>query len=280
MKQKNQVSKSSCLNCGETVTDAFCQRCGQRVRDNLDRSLGRLLGEFFGNIFFLDNRFLISIWFLVRYPGRMTTEFLEGKRKKFISPVTLFLFINLIYFLVNPLSDYSLALYDQAYSQPYSSWTINWLEDKLQERGMSFQEYSSIYQNASDNISKSIMIINAPMIALVLYLITFRKRKYYFDSLIYSFHFFTLFMLSWVMLDWIGNLFYLLMEDVPEMMENITFLLFTFLLPILYAILSIRRFMNLRWYWSIPAGFAVLLSVLIAQFAYRFIIFVTTLLAT
>ncbi|MEQ8303905.1 MAG: DUF3667 domain-containing protein [Cyclobacteriaceae bacterium] len=94
--------------------------------------MGRLLGEFFYNIFFFDNRFFLGMWYLVRYPSRMTVEFLEGKRKKFISPIPLFLFVNLIYFLVNPLSDYSLSLYDQIHSQPYSMWTKEWVDFKLQ----------------------------------------------------------------------------------------------------------------------------------------------------
>ena len=120
MEKTPEKSQKKCFNCGTPVNGVFCHNCGQRVRDNLDRSLGRLLGEFFGNVFFLDNRFLLSLWYLVRYPSRMTVEFLEGKRKKFISPVTLFLFLNLIYFIVNPLTDYSLSLYDQTHSQPYS----------------------------------------------------------------------------------------------------------------------------------------------------------------
>ena len=111
MEQSPDLSQT-CHNCGTPVNGAFCHNCGQQVRDNSDRSVRRLLGEVLGNLFFLDNRFFISVGYLFRFPGRMTVEFLAGKRKKFISPVTLFLFLNLIYFFNKPLSDYSLPIED------------------------------------------------------------------------------------------------------------------------------------------------------------------------
>ncbi len=206
----------------------------------------------------------------------MTVEFLEGKRRKFISPITLFLFFNLIYFLVNPLTDYSLSLYDQAYSQPYSRWTNQWVESKLQKEELSEQTYAITYQNMSDDVSKSIMILNVPMIAVFVYLMAFKKRPFYFDSLIFSLHFFTLFMVSWVMLDWAGILLNFLAVDEDSIILTIFFNLFLMVIPLLYAILGTRRFLRVRWYWAIPAGLGVMLSVGLANFFYRFIIFIIT----
>lgn len=272
----NKTAKQSpmkCFNCGTPVKGDFCHNCGQRTRDNLDRSLGRLLGEFFGNVFFLDNRFLVSLWYLVRYPSRMSVEFLEGKRKKFISPVTLFLFLNLIYFIVSPLSDYSISLDDQMYSQPYSPWVKGLVESKLQETGIDQKVYSITYQNTSDDMSKSIMILNIPLIALFVYLMAFSRRKFYFDSLIFSFHFFTLFMLSWVLLDWAGTLLRFFSINEDSVSATIVFLLFTLLIPLSYAILGFKTFAKAHWYWAVPAGIGVIVGVGVTNLCYRLIIF-------
>ncbi len=280
MERRPDQPQTHCLNCGAEVNGAYCHQCGQHVRDNLDRSLGRLLGEFLGNIFFLDNRFFVSMWYLIRFPARMTVEFLDGKRKKFISPVTLFLFFNLIYFFVNPLSDYSLPLYDQVYSQPYSKWTKEWMDVKLQKEGLSEDDYAITYQNMSDQVSKSVMIINVPIIAFFVYLMVFRKRKFYFDSLIFSFHFFSLHMLSWIMLSWVGTLGNFLSADPNSTLSGIIFNLFVMFIPLSYAILSIKKFVNIRWYWSIPAGLGVMVAVFLTNLLYRIIIFVLTFWAT
>ncbi len=276
IEKKPDQSQIHCLNCGTPVSNSYCHNCGQRVRDNLDRSLGKLLGEFLGNIFFLDNRFFVSVIYLIRFPARMTVEFLGGKRKKFISPVTLFLFFNLIYFFVNPLTDYSLSLEDQLYWQPYSQWTKAWVDVKFEEEGLNLQDYAITYQNMSDQISKSVMIINIPIIALFVYLITFKKRRYYFDNLIYSFHFFSFYMLSWIMLGWVGSLAEILSGDPNSMLVGIIFNLFVTIIPFLYAIVSIKNFMNIRWYWSIPAGLGAMIAVLISNLIYRFLIFILT----
>ena len=280
MEKSHETSQTHCLNCGAVVSGEFCHECGQRVRDNVDRSLVRLIGEFFGNIFFLDNRFFLTLKYLIAYPGRMTVEFLDGKRKKFISPVTLFLFINLVYFFVNPLSDYSLALYDQMHSQPYSTWVKGWVDDKMKEEGLNEKDYAITYQNMSDDISKSIIIINAPMIAAFLFLMTFKKRPFYFDSLIYAFHFFTVLLFSWVMLDWVARLFILITGHDSSIFASIISKLFLLVIPLLYAILSIKKFMRIRWYWSIPAGFGVVVATILASLFYRFTIFVATFWAT
>lgn len=276
MEEGNELVQTQCLNCNASLEGAFCHQCSQPVRDNSDRSLGRLLGVVFSNFFFVDNRFFLSMWYLLRFPSRMTVEFLEGKRKKFIPPVTLFLFLNLIYFLVNPLTDYSISLYDQTHSQAYSDLTKAWVDLKLQKEGLSEQAYSITYQNASDNISKSIMIINIPIIAFFVYLMAFKRRRFYFDSLIFTFHYFSLFMFSLVMLDWVGSLLDLLVGDEDSIVYTIFFMLFLFVVPLFYAILAIKKFIGNPWYWAILAGIGVLASVVLTNIFYRFIIFILT----
>ncbi|MFK8038342.1 MAG: DUF3667 domain-containing protein [Crocinitomicaceae bacterium] len=273
MEENTTLLKTPCLNCGASAKGNFCHECGQSMRDNSDRSISRLLGDFLSNVFFLDNRFFLSVWYLIRFPGRMTIEFLDGKRKRFISPVGLFLFINVIYFFVSPLSDYSLSLEDQFYSQPYSSWIKELIVDKIETEGLESKAYGIIYQNASDNISKSVMILNIPLIAFFVYLMTFKRRRFYYDSLIFAFHFFSLFLASLVILDWVGKLFDFLPESVSIIFDNNSYFLFAFALPLLFAMISIKKFIVIRWHLAILASLGVFISVFLTNLIYRFIIF-------
>jgi hypothetical protein len=276
MEQGHEETQTQCLNCGAPLTGSFCQQCGQSVRDNTERSIGQLLGDFLDNIFFFDNRFVISLWYLIRFPGRMTVEFLAGKRKKFVSPVTLFLFVNVIYFFVSPLSDYSISLEDQ-YSQPYSGFIKDWLNRKLQHEGLDFRTYSVIYQNMSDTVSKSIMIINVPMIAFFVYLMALKKRKFYYDSLIFAFHFFSLFLASWLLLDWADSLINYVAGHDESVVAYISFYVFANVIPLIYAILGIKKFADMKWYWAIPAGVGVMVAVIFTNILYRLIIFVLSM---
>lgn len=279
MVSDNDTVKTQCLNCGTTIAGNFCYQCGQSIRDTTDRSIGKLLGDFLDNIFFFDNRFVISLRYLFWYPSRMTVEFLAGKRKKFVSPVSLFLFVNVIYFFVNPLSDYSISLEDQ-YSQPYGPLIKDWINGKLQNEGLDFRNYSVTYQNMSDTISKSILIINIPMIALGVYFMAFKKRRFYYDSLIFTFHFFSLFLASWILLDWANTLIDSIAGNDDSIVGAVSFVLFAFALPLLYAILGMKKFLNIKWYWAILTGVGVMVAVTLANLCYRLIIFVLTMWLT
>lgn len=111
------------------------------------------------------------------------------------------------------------------------------------------------------------------------YLLTFKRRPFYFDSLIFAFHYFTLYMFSWVMLGWTNDLLIVLgLENT--IIDAIRFHLFVTLVPLIYGIFSIKSFMDIRWYWAIPAGIFTVASVLLANVVYRLIIFVVTLWVT
>ena len=272
--EEKEIKK--CLNCGAEFSGNFCNHCGQKAIENTDRSLFRLITEFFGNIFFLDNRFFISIRHLIGSPGKMTINYLDGRRKMYLSPVTLFLFFNLIYFVVNPLSDYSLSAYDQVTLQPYSKISMQMLRNKLQRDNIEFEEYKVIYQNASDNISKSIMILNVPIIALFLYLMTFKKRRFYFDSLIFSFHFFSFFMVSWVTGKVLDEALGIIPGYDNSTFNIIVFTLCTLLLPLTYALISFKRFINTNWLLGLLGSIGIFVGVAISQLIYRALMFLLT----
>jgi len=51
----------------------------------------KLAGNLLGNLFFLDNRVFVSLKSIFTSPGTMTWQYIDGKRKKYIPPITLYL---------------------------------------------------------------------------------------------------------------------------------------------------------------------------------------------
>ncbi len=268
-----------CLNCGSEFTSKFCPQCGQRDVENSDRSIIRLTIDLLNNVFFFDNRFWISIRYLLTRPGKMTVEFLEGKRRKFISPITLFLFVNVLYFFLSPLTDYSLPLADQMKYQAHSEMATRMVEDKLKKHELSneaYQEslrtYATKYQSASDNISKSLMILNVPIVALFVYLLSLRKRPYYFDALIFSLHYFTLFLLSISVGDILKEIIQALGDPGANFL-GIWLLIFVLIIPLTYLSISLSKYLGHKWFVAIALGIFVFIGGGLAQFLYRAIIF-------
>ena len=87
-------------------------------------------------------------------------------------------------------------------------------------------------------------------------------------------------MLSWVLLDWAGKVIEFLSGDEDSILSGIVFMLFTFFIPLFYAILGLKKFMKIKWYWAIPAGLGAMVAVGVTNFCYRLIIFLVTFWAT
>ncbi|MFK7953740.1 MAG: DUF3667 domain-containing protein [Ekhidna sp.] len=276
MRKEVTVTNEPCLNCHDIINGSYCKSCGQKAIDNVDRSITTLIGDFLGNLFFLDNRFYISLKNLLLKPGVMTVEFLSGKRRKYISPISLFLFVNLIYFFLNPLTDYSLPLYDQINHQPYSSITKKWVKEKIEHEGIEYNSYRLKYNKNSDDISKIIMILNVPFIAFFVYLFSFWKRQFYFDSFIFSVHFFSFFLSSVI----IGDLIDTYLGFLPILnIEKAWFIIFLLGFPLIYLIVQYKRFTDNKWWLSILVSPFIFLGLAISQGIYRFIIFLFTFLS-
>src|SRR4051812_14111428 len=88
-----------CLNCGTELAGPFCAQCGQRDIPPYP-SVRELVTDAFWELSGWDGRFAATVRTLVRTPGHLTVDFLEGRRARFISPLRLYLLASLLYFVV------------------------------------------------------------------------------------------------------------------------------------------------------------------------------------
>ena len=87
-----------CLNCGESLHGAFCAACGQRSVP-ANPTVSELAGDAWHELSGYDGRIAATFRGLM-HPGRLTIEYLQGRRARYLSPVRLYLTVSLIYFLV------------------------------------------------------------------------------------------------------------------------------------------------------------------------------------
>ncbi len=95
----NLPSESACLNCGTPLRGQYCGRCGQRSRSRLI-SLWELVRDAFGDLFELDSRLWQTLIPLLVRPGKLTADYLEGKRARFMPPFRSYLVLSLLFFVV------------------------------------------------------------------------------------------------------------------------------------------------------------------------------------
>lgn len=89
----------ACLNCGTLVHDRFCPHCGQ---ENIEtrHPFHYLFGHFAEDVTHYDSGFWKTIKYLLFRPGRLTIEYLAGRRASYVPPVKLYIFISFITFFL------------------------------------------------------------------------------------------------------------------------------------------------------------------------------------
>jgi len=97
--KKHLRHDKTCLNCGATVEERYCSRCGQENIETKD-SFIHLVTHFFEDLTHYDSKFFITIKDLLIKPGFLTSEYLSGKRVKYLHPIRMYMFISFLYFLM------------------------------------------------------------------------------------------------------------------------------------------------------------------------------------
>ncbi|WP_122465566.1 DUF3667 domain-containing protein [Brevundimonas lutea] len=85
-----------CSDCGHAVEGNFCSNCGQPT--HVHRSLLHLVEELLHGVMHFDGRVWRTLPLLVLNPGRLTREWVHGKRARYVSPLAIFLFTIFLMF--------------------------------------------------------------------------------------------------------------------------------------------------------------------------------------
>lgn len=106
---KNPPKKlSTCPNCQTPLEhlEPYCPTCGQKNEDIL-LPVKAHLQDAFESVFNWDSRLLRTLKVMFTEPGRLTIEFNEGKRKRFVPPLRMYLIASLLFFLLLSISSKS-----------------------------------------------------------------------------------------------------------------------------------------------------------------------------
>ncbi len=99
LKAKKLAGSAHCLNCGTGLKGPFCHFCGQPDRNFL-RFFPVLLRDLMEDLLDLDSRFMRTMKPLLFRPGRLTRDYMEGRRFRYAPPMRLYIFSSIVFFLL------------------------------------------------------------------------------------------------------------------------------------------------------------------------------------
>lgn len=94
-----------CQNCNTELSGSYCSVCGQESHKSV-RHFYEYIQEVFDDWMSLDSKFFRTLWSLIFRPGFLSNQYFIGRRVRYITPVRLFIIVNVLFFFLFPyLSD-------------------------------------------------------------------------------------------------------------------------------------------------------------------------------
>lgn len=184
---------SLCDNCGAPLTGRFCAACGQEARDLARIGFGQLVKEWLGDVFTFDSRVLRTLWPLVRRPGFLTSEYLDGRRVRYVPPLRLFVILSLVMVLA------------MSWGGVGFSWNVTSGGEEIAAHGRgqppagaptrAADDQSGTAPTLVDDINRRLlerlpyaMLLVVPVMAFFVWLLHRRRDPHYVVHLIFTFH--------------------------------------------------------------------------------------------
>jgi hypothetical protein len=224
---------AQCKNCESQFSGSYCPTCGQKDVD-LERPMRELVGEVVKETFDLDGRAWRTVKTLFLHPGLLTSEFLAGKRRAYTSPLRLYLFISVSFFIL-------------------MAWVAS--QGMLLELGQSPGPDAAMQARFMSDELPRLMFVLLPVFALLLKI--FFSRRLYFDHLIFSVH---LHSAAYVVLALMLPLERVSTNSWPALILQVA--LFAYF--IIYLIVSLRRVYRTTWIGATVRAVAILFGYMIA----------------
>jgi Protein of unknown function (DUF3667) len=192
--QSATEQKWICVTCGQEASGNFCAHCGEKQLHDHDFSLGHVLAEAAEAFFHIDSKIFLTLKTLVARPGYLTTEFFLGRRKPYMSPLQTFFVCNLLFFLLQPLTGLEILAPSLRVFDNDNSMTRRLIDRRLEQKHLSrsneqeFNEFSASFYHNAHLQAKSLILVLALMMAMVIALLNLQRRRYLSEHIIFCLH--------------------------------------------------------------------------------------------
>jgi len=171
----------ACPSCQfvESADGRYCRRCGEQRPSTAPR---------------IDvlRRWWETLALLVLRPGQLTRNHSRGRRRRSVPPLSLFLAVNLVFFIgqaASGLSVLSMPLSAHLESQSYSGWAGSLVAQRMAARHLPAERYADRFDVQQPIWAQATVIAMVPLLALVSVAVVFGRRTPYGTHVVFALHF-------------------------------------------------------------------------------------------
>lgn len=263
-----------CQSCGTPFKGKYCYQCGEKQATPDDLSLNRFITNSIDAFTHFDGKFFLTMRYLLFSPGKLTLEYLAGRRVKLMKVAQLYLVVAILFFLLFKNWDIFLSrlqsiilvspkdghFYLDSELSTFERWLKEIVVHKAQHYHKTFSEMVYTIDATQPEKSKAFAFLMIPWLATSLYLVSFKRQPRFVSHLVHATHLFSFMLIITVM--WIGGYELLTMLLHMNMNYNIAFGPVNLLFAI-YLFISMRKVLR-------PKNWLVLIGqfIFVATFGY------------
>jgi hypothetical protein len=273
-----QPNPHICKNCGNSFTGKYCNQCGEKVYGEKDKSVFHFFEEGLHFITHFDGTFFNTLKKLFTQPGQLSVDYCNGKRKSYFKPLSFFLLLVVLYLLFPVFEGLNMRVYYHVHHDLYGRYATRKVIEVMAQKHLTPIQLEDVFHQKSEKVSKFLLLILLPLTALFFWLLTYKKRKYFFDQMVFSAEVNCMYLLwGFLVLPLLLTIFektYHLLMNANFNFEDPYVGIITYTLLCIYTGAGARRFYQIKRGQSI--GFAVLFFIahnIIVQYIYKFILF-------
>ena len=267
------LTQHTCQNCANTFSGKYCNACGEKAFEHHDRSFKHLFEEVFHFLTHFEGTFFNTVKVLPGTPGKLSTDFTGGIRRKYFKPLSFFLMLVILYLMFPMYEGLNMQLKYHAMHPLYGKYAAAKITEVMADKGYTMEKLSDAFHLKGEKASKFLLFIIIPAMAVVSYAMAFRKRKYYYDHFIFSTEAVSFFILwGFLLLPVLSILLAKIHLNPIRSETGVGVLMFSGLG--IYTGIAAGRFFNLRFIYSLL--FSIIFSLVLAlfvQYIYKAILF-------
>ena len=190
-----------CPSCGAALAGDYCQACGEKRPGARDLTLRHFVADTAREVTSLDSKLFRTLWALLFRPGRLTNEWVAGRRVPYLKPLNLCLgiFAVSLFFMT---ASKNINVFDIRYiieTEPQTAKKMGLPGDGRNYERI-FAEIArrknvppeSLYDTFNDKWQRNVSLLGPVQIialAVLLQIIYLYTRRYFVEHLVFSMHF-------------------------------------------------------------------------------------------
>ena len=272
-----------CAACVEALTGPYCAACGERRLRPEDESLWWFLREQVHEVTSADGK-LWRTFKALFVPGKLTAEYLGGRRGLYPRPVRVFLVLNVVlffYFSGNSGTMLKGPLGAHLGAPLYGDAARTAVESRLERTGVSAERFEVAFDAKAETLAPSLIGTMVPAFAVLFALVVWRKRASGVRHLVLATHTVAAIMATMLMLMTVFSVAFGIAKGLGWQPSNDSIdpvLVPSFLVLFsAYLAVSFRRVYRTSWPGSVVAGALVgTVGLFAALVVYQAVLFAVT----